>query len=244
MAVLRSVAKTDTFEVQRQKINQIAQDVFSIGSGGSDLATGNLKLGDGTRTAPSLAFDSDNSLGFYKANLKTLGFVADGKKLIDVSPTAFYSFRDLILQKNILTTEGTIVTTYGSNYDPGTYNNVALIGGGGDGALANITVTSFTGEIFTSGAEYRSGTFSNISLVGGFGSGANAGITVSPLDGDITNAGSGYTPGEQYTNVPLTNGSGTGALATITIGGELAGAASGTVVQVQITDSGQNYSTC
>lgn len=242
MAVLRSVAKTDTFEIFRQKVNQIASDVFSISSGGSDLATGNLKLGDGTRTAPSLAFDSDNSLGFYKANLKTFGFVAEGKKLIDISPTAFYSFRDLILQKKVLTTEGTTVTSYGSNYDPGTYNNVPLIGGGGDGALANITVTSFTGEILSSGSGYRSGTFSNISLLGGFGTGATAGITVSPVDGDITNAGSGYT-GQQYTNVPLTGGSGTGALATISIGGELSGVAAGTVVQVQITNSGQNYTT-
>jgi hypothetical protein len=242
MAILRNVAKTDTLESQRQKINLLAQDVYSIGSGGSDLSAGNIKLGDGARVSPSLSFSSDNTLGIYKPAAKTIGYVSDGKKLIDISSTAFYSFKDLILQKKILTTEGTIVTTYGSNYDPGTYNNIALIGGSGDGALANITVTSFNGEIFSTGSKYKSGTFSNISLVGGFGTGATAGITISPVAGDITNPGSGYT-GQQYTNVPLTGGSGTGALATISIGGELAGAAAGTVVQVQITNSGQNYST-
>ena len=61
-----NVARTDTFEVQRQKINQIGDQVFSISQGGSDLSTGNLKLGDGSRTAPSLSFVSDTILGLYK----------------------------------------------------------------------------------------------------------------------------------------------------------------------------------
>ena len=40
------VARTDTFENQRQKINQIGDQIFSISQGGSDLSTGNLKIGD------------------------------------------------------------------------------------------------------------------------------------------------------------------------------------------------------
>jgi hypothetical protein len=38
------VARTDTFEQQRQKINQIGSSLFNITAGGSDLSTGNLKL--------------------------------------------------------------------------------------------------------------------------------------------------------------------------------------------------------
>ena len=49
------VAKTDTFERQRQKINDIGTQIFNISAGGSDLSTGLLKIGDGTRLAPSLA---------------------------------------------------------------------------------------------------------------------------------------------------------------------------------------------
>ena len=42
-----NVAKTDTFESQRVKINQIASAIFNVTAGGSDLSTGILKLGDG-----------------------------------------------------------------------------------------------------------------------------------------------------------------------------------------------------
>ena len=44
-----NVARTDTFEQQRVKINQIGDQIFNVTAGGSDLSTGLLKLGDGTR---------------------------------------------------------------------------------------------------------------------------------------------------------------------------------------------------
>ena len=53
------VAKTDTFEKQREKINQISDQIFTISAGGSDLSTGILRLGDGTKAIPSLAFTND-----------------------------------------------------------------------------------------------------------------------------------------------------------------------------------------
>ena len=79
------VARTDTFEQQRQKINQIGNQIFNVTAGGSDLSTGNLKLGDGLVSAPSLAFVSDASLGIYKAASGTIGFVSASKKLSDIS---------------------------------------------------------------------------------------------------------------------------------------------------------------
>ena len=39
-----NVARTDTFEQQRVKINEIGQQIFTVTAGGSDLSTGNLKL--------------------------------------------------------------------------------------------------------------------------------------------------------------------------------------------------------
>jgi hypothetical protein len=219
MAVLRSVAKTDTFEIFRQKVNQIASDVFNIGSGGSDLSTGNLKLGDGTREAPSLAFVSDETLGIYKAANKTFGFVSDGKKLADYSPTAVYSFRDLIIQQKILTNSGISILNRGSNYDAGSYSNITLVGGTGDGATANITVTEFGGDITNAGSNYIEGSYTDIPLTGGSGTGATVSFEVEGIEGFISDAGSGYVPGT-YTNVELTDGSGTGATADITITGE------------------------
>jgi hypothetical protein len=228
-----NVARTDTFEIQRQKINQIGDQIFSISQGGSDLATGNLKLGDGTRIAPSLAFTSDPSLGIYKSGEKTIGYVSDGKKIADFESAAFYSFRDIILQKKKLKDAGLTYNNYGSNYDPGTYSNIDITGGTGSGATANITVATFNGSVSTVGVGYVAGTYSSIPLVGGSGSGAIAGFTVSPLSGDITNSGSSYKPGN-YTNVPFINGSGNGAIADVTVTGS-------TVISGNITNSGSGY---
>ena len=239
MAVLRSVAKTDTFEIFRQKVNQIASDVFSIGSGGSDLSTGNLRLGDGTRSEPSLAFVSDTSLGIYKSGIATLGFVSGGKKLSDYSPTAIYSFKDLIIQQRVLTTEGISVLNNGINYDAGTYSNIDLIGGTGDGATASITVTEYVGNFLSEGSGYNSGNYNDINLSGGSGSGAIVSFSVPGIQGEIINAGNGYLYDEEifgfYSDVPLTGGSGTGAIASINI------SESGEVLSVSITNSGQGY---
>ena len=61
-----NVARTDTFEQQRVKINEISEQIFNITAGGSDLATGKLKIGDGSKNSPSLAFENDPSLGVYR----------------------------------------------------------------------------------------------------------------------------------------------------------------------------------
>ena len=92
-----NVARTDTFETQRQKINQIGELIFNVTSGGSDLATGNLKLGDGTVSAPSLAFDSDNTLGFYKPSQSVVGWVSSQKKLFDITSNNLLFYKDYVV---------------------------------------------------------------------------------------------------------------------------------------------------
>jgi hypothetical protein len=233
MAVLRSVAKTDTFEIFRQKVNEIAGDVFSISSGGSDLSTGNLKLGDGTRTAPALAFVSDGSLGIYKPAAKTFGFVSGGKKIADYSEASVYTFKDLILQQNILNNTGISITNIGNNYDAGEYSDVKLIGGTGDNATADITVTEFSGSINSVGANYIEGNYSGIPISGGSGTGAVVSFDINGIVGNITEGGTGYIPGT-YDNIELINGSGTGAEASIVVTGD-------TVLSGSITNPGSGY---
>jgi len=229
------VARTDTFEQQRQKINQLGSTLFNITAGGSDLSTGNLKLGDGTRTAPSLSFVSDPGLGIYKPDEKIIGYVSDGKKIADFAPTGFYSFRDFIVQRKVLTTAGTSILNNGKNYDPGTYTNIPISGGTGENATINVIVTEYSGTLLNSGSNYTPGTYNNIPLSGGTGSGALVSFIVDSLSGVISNSGSGYVPG-LYTNIPLTGGSGTGALASISITGS-------TTLNGSITSGGTGYTT-
>ena len=68
-----SVARTDTFEQQRDKINLIASDLFEItgGSGGATISPSAITIQDGTKASPSLAFQSDTSLGLFKRQDKT-----------------------------------------------------------------------------------------------------------------------------------------------------------------------------
>ena len=229
-----NVARTDTFETQRQKINDIGSQVFSITQGGSDLATGNLKLGDGTRTVPSLAFTSDASLGIYKPELKTIGMVSSGKIITDFNESAIYSYKDYVFRKKSLTTAGLSISNAGSGYEAGVYNLVSATGGTGENALLDVSVTEFTGVITNSGNDYVPGVYSQILLSGGSGTGAEAQIEVPGLEGSITNSGSGYVPGT-YFNVPLINGTGSGATAEIIVSGTA-------TISGSITNNGSGYS--
>ena len=213
------VAKTDTFETQRQKINQIGADIFQVTAGGTDLSTGNLKLGDGTRQSPSLAFTTDDKLGIYKADVSTLGFVALEKKLIDISATDVKYYKDIIVQQKKLEDDGLLIQDVGSNYDAGSYTEVPVLGGTGDNALLDIVVVPWSGSITQQGKNYTAGSnFTGIALTGGNGTGATCNFVVPALDGVITNGGSAYAPAV-YSGVPLTGGNGNGATAEITITG-------------------------
>lgn len=211
-----NVARTDTFEVQRQKINAIGANLFSISAGGSDLSTGILKLGDGTQAAPSLAFTSDATLGIFKPEANTIGFVSNSKKIFDFDLLGVNFYSDVTLEKKSVFDGGSIIGNSGSNYDVGTYTNISLSGGSGSGAVASIDVAAFTGTVNNVGSNYYGGSFTNVPLQGGNGTGALASFTTTGIDGSLTNAGLAYVPGT-YTNVPLTGGTGSGATADINI---------------------------
>ena len=229
-----NVARTDTFEQQRVKINEISEQIFSINAGGSDLQTGILKLGDGSVDNPALSFTSDNQLGFYRVDNSVLGFVAAGKKLTNLSPEAFVSFKDIITQKNVV--GELVITNSGLNYDPGNYSNIPITGGIGNNLTANITVSEYKGNITSEGSGYDFGTYNDQYLEGGNGTGAVCSFTVKGVDGAITDGGSGYYPGT-YENVPFTNisSSGSGETATVTVTGEVD-------YNGSITNAGSGYS--
>lgn len=97
-----------------------------------------------------------------------------------------------IAQRNTILLGGIIneTTTAGTGYTNGTYNNIALTGGTGSGALGNFTITGggVTGFSFANkGVQYKPGdvlTVSN-SLVGGSGTGWSLTATVVNGDGAL-----------------------------------------------------------
>lgn len=222
MGILRNVAKSDTFERQRQTINQIAQDIYSLGGGGSDLSTGLLRLGNGTRTEPSLSFVNDTSVGIYRPDTKKLAFVNDGKKLQQLQNEASLFYRNLILQKNILESEGLSITSKGQDYDEGSYEDIAAIGGTGQAGTLNLTVSGFDGTTTPgSGYSYTSGglggggteSYQGVKLAGGNGSGIE--VEVIHESGSFTSTvvsdyGSGYQINDVLTlPAPVTGATGT-----------------------------------
>lgn len=104
-------------------------------------------------------------------------------------------------------TLGTLVA--GTGYTNGTYNGVPMTGGTGTGLYCNITIA---GGAVTSVVVTTTGPL----------------ITLGAITG-----GAAYTNGT-YTNVPLTGGLGSGAIATITV-------AAGSVTTVSLTDLGAGY---
>ena len=227
-----NVARTDTFETQRQKINQIGEQIFNISAGGSDLATGILKLGDGTKTGPSLAFTSDDSLGLFKPSVQTISFVSSGKNILDLNQETVLSYKDFTVQKKSLFTTGAgIQITPGSGYEFGTFTDVVLKGGSGSNSEAEIFVDYFSGTSGT-GDGYDAGTHTAV-MNGGTGSGVEITFSVEGILGSVTGVGSGYVEAA-YSDVPLTGGNGTGATANIEVD------AAGEVINASITSNGDN----
>jgi hypothetical protein len=114
----------------------------------------------------------------------------------------------------------------GTLYTNGTYTNVLLTGGTGNGVVATVvvagnTVTSVTLTDTGSGYTVADELSADAVDIGGTGSGFK--INVATV-GDAT-----------FKNVNLTGGSGTGAVATIVVG------TSGAVTSVTLTDRGRGY---
>jgi len=228
-----NVARTDTFEQQRVKINQISTQIFNVTAGGSDLATGNLKIGDGTKSAPSLAFENEVGLGIYRPNNSVIGYVSDNKKLMNVSKASFVSFRDFALQKDVV--GQLVIDNPGNNYDPGNYSNIPLNGGTGENFTCDILVTAHTGTILEDGEGYITGQYNQVGLLGGNGSGAVAGFDVEDIAGTITDAGSGYNPGNyQGVAVLSSTGNGQNATANVTVQGTV-------LIAGNISNAGSGY---
>ena len=229
-----NVARTDTFEKQRIKINQIGDQIFNVTAGGSDLATGNLRLGDGTKSLPSLSFINDSSLGLFKSDIKTIGFVSGDKKIFEYNNSSISVFSFLDFKKKSLTTSGLSISSVGSNYDRGSYTDILLTGGSGTAATVDIDITSHAGDINAYSVDYIGGTFQNVNLSGGNGTGATVNFNVSSISGSVTNAGTLYTQGI-YNDVALTGGNGSNATGTITIG------AVGNIIGLTFTNQGSGY---
>lgn len=231
-----NVAKTDTFELQRQKINDIGVQIFNVTAGGSDLATGELKLGDGTKSLPSLAFTSDPSLGFYKASSQEIGFVSSGKDIVNYRPDKVYSFQDLYVRKRTLITDGLSIQAAGQNYDPASYTDISTTGGSGSNGSLNIDVEAFGGVFTSLGSGYGSGQYSDIPLVSS-GSGTGVTVTFGTIEPVfvLNNAGSGYDDAV-YSSIPTTStGSGTGLVVNITV-------ESGSITEFEIAEIGTGHS--
>ena len=161
-----NVARTDTFEQQRNKINDIGSQVFNIAAGGYDLSTGNLKLGDGSKNIPSLSFISDNSLGLFKSYLNILSFVSGSRKIFEYSSSQVSAYNDLYVIKNELDTTGTQISTSGSGYGAGSYTEVPLSGGSGSGSESTIVVEAFLGSVTTNASGLTSGKYFGATLTG------------------------------------------------------------------------------
>jgi len=231
-----NVARTDTFEQQRNKINDIGSQVFNIAAGGSDLSTGNLKLGDGSKNVPSLSFISDNSLGLFKSDLNVLSFVSGSRKIFEYSSSQVSAYNDLYVIKNELDTAGTIIASGGSGYGSGTYTAVPLTGGSGSGSESTLVVEAFLGSVTTNASGLASGQYFNVTLTGGSApqNSTLVNFTVPDIVGSISNAGSGYVE-NSYDDVSLTGGNGSGAVATVVVDN------TGYVTEVTISQSGSGY---
>lgn len=221
MAVLRSVAKTDTFEKQRQTINSLAQDLYNYVAGGQGISIFAGDFGDGSVDSPSIRFASDVKLGLFKEDVGKLGIASSSNQLVSFTSSGSYFVRNFYGEKRSI---GTVsITTPGSGYEEGIYNDVTLLGGSGLGSTANITVNEF-GEvsdvsIVESGYAYSSG---DILTVNDFIISSNDGTSGEAKTLQLETAGFNYSNGSTYDTF-YTDAQGTGSGLTVSVTTDLVG---------------------
>lgn len=190
---------------------------------GDSRFDGRILVNDGTELLPSITFDSDEKLGFYKSGLNeitTVGYngpiLRQGTQLI-----SFYKPVNLI---NKAIDQFTV--TSGRGYVNGFYNDVLFRGGTGADFVADVTV-AFVGNIITAGAGYSNETYTSVPVQ--YVNVSSGAITIL---GTLT-SGSGYVDGT-YQDVPFANGSGTNATGDFTV-------TNGQVTSVVINNKGSGY---
>lgn len=243
---LQEVLKTDTLEIQRQKFNQVALDIYNTLAGGTNLLVGTIGIDDGTISDLGLYFNDETSLGFFRERDKKLTFVADQQKIFAVGDHQYDPLAvdgegnpipvdlSLNLYKNTNYWQEDSITSFtfsgGSGYVPGTYysQSLELDTGAGGGAVINYTISGIQGSVTDFGNNYGSGTFKNVPI-------KNVSRPTDTYQISTVDQGSGNTQGS-YQNVPTTGGSGVGLTVNISIDSE------GSASSISISNSGYSYS--
>ena len=79
---LQEVLKTDTLEIQRQKFNQVALDIFNTLGGGTNLNVGTIGIDDGTLSSPGLYFGNEVTSGIFRESQYKWGLVANTNLIV------------------------------------------------------------------------------------------------------------------------------------------------------------------
>lgn len=207
-----------------------------FGSYVTSVVIKNLTLDMSAMSAGSIGFLQGQSFDILYENVRVVG--DGGKKAWNLGPGAFVTHLD--------TVQGGLVSCLGN----GTQNPTTLL-------ITNADILGVNSELcanVTTGGgavqfNYVPGTTTIVYIPPGLTNllgyytttqdlwaGLGATVAPTPLTGLIPTPGTGYASGgtHSYTSVPLTGGTGTGALATVSV-------TSGAVTAVTVTTSGTGY---